>query len=181
MRLVAWNCADAFRRKTGHLLRLSPDIAVISEARKECLDALDGSSTSAIWAGDGGAKGLAIVGFNGWRITSCETMISERWFLPAIAERGPAQVQIVGVWVKPANGYVAPTIALSRQSECGVRSRAGHCQALSRCRRCLQFDGSEECMALCRDGRYALWDLERKQAIPHRLCVRSRMAWQSYP
>jgi hypothetical protein len=110
MRLVAWNCADAFRHKTQRLLSLSPDIAVVSEARKECLDALDGSSTSTVWTGDRGAKGLAIVGFKGWRIASCETLISEQWFLPAIAERGAAKVQIVGVWVKPADGYVAPTL-----------------------------------------------------------------------
>jgi endonuclease/exonuclease/phosphatase family metal-dependent hydrolase len=91
-------------------LSLSPDIAVVSEARKECLDALDGSSTSTVWAGDRGVKGLVIVGFNGWRIASCETLISEQWFLPATAERDGAKVQIVGVWVKPANGYVAPTL-----------------------------------------------------------------------
>jgi hypothetical protein len=76
----------------------------------ECLDALDASSTSTVWTGDRGAKGLAIVGFKGWRIASCETLISEQWFLPAIAERGAAKVQIVGVWVKPADGYVAPTL-----------------------------------------------------------------------
>jgi endonuclease/exonuclease/phosphatase family metal-dependent hydrolase len=37
--------------------------------------------------------------------------MSEEWFLPAIAERGAAKLQIVGVWVKPASGYVAPTLS----------------------------------------------------------------------
>jgi hypothetical protein len=197
MRFVAWNCVHAFRRKTGHLLRLSPDIAVISEARKECLDALDGSSTSTVWAGDQRAKGLAIVGFNGWRIASCETLRAEQWFLPTIAQRGATKVQIVGVWVKPAKGYVAPTLRALQTLQGFIAGAptivAGDFNQSVRfdrrrgpgwrgCRY-LEYHGSQQRMALSssrgarsRNGRYALLDLTGKQALPHRLCVRSRMA-----
>jgi hypothetical protein len=34
MKLLTWNCAGAFRKKTGQLTRFNPDLAVIQECER---------------------------------------------------------------------------------------------------------------------------------------------------
>lgn len=60
MRLVSWNCRDGFQEKAEHLLRLSPDIAVVSEVRFAALAAL-GSGVASVWTGQGGFHGRRLV------------------------------------------------------------------------------------------------------------------------
>src|SRR4051812_5268547 len=67
VKLVSWNCCDGFERKFGHLERLRPDIAVISECRLECLRSA-GLASQSHWIGDPGKKGLAVICANGWHI-----------------------------------------------------------------------------------------------------------------
>lgn len=108
VRVVAWNCCGGFWKKADQLRSLQPDIAIISEVLQSNLSAL-GPDAQTAWIGDEGVKGLAIVGFNGWRITptvSCE----ERLFLPAEATRGGVRLQLVGVHLLPAPDYVSPTL-----------------------------------------------------------------------
>jgi hypothetical protein len=111
MRLVAWNCQDAFRNKYEALLRLKPDIAVVSEARRTCLNVVDRIATSSDWVGETNSKGLGMISFNGWQLTRAGLAIAESWFAPVIASKGETIVQVVGVWVKPNQGsYVKPTL-----------------------------------------------------------------------
>ena len=69
MRLVSWNCCDAFQRKFGHLERLRPDIAVIQEVRPECLQFAAVQDRS-VWMGDPGQKGLAVIAYGDWKISA---------------------------------------------------------------------------------------------------------------
>jgi hypothetical protein len=111
MRLVAWNCNGGFRKKIGALLDLAPDIAVISEVRQSCLSALDSAAASYVWAGKPGLKGVAIIGFHGWKLTKTEYEVSDHWFVPVVATKGDMSAHIIGVWVKrAADGYVKPTL-----------------------------------------------------------------------
>lgn len=119
MRFVAWNCNGGFRTKIDAVLNLNPDVAVVSEAKESCLAALDGDATSYVWAGKSGSKGVAIIGFDGWKLERIGIDVSDKWFVPVAATKGDRKVQIVGVWVKRADdGYVKPTLrALQTLSE----------------------------------------------------------------
>jgi hypothetical protein len=110
MKMVAWNCNGAFRKKIDALLQLAPDIAVVPEALQTCLTALNGRANSSVWAGSTNSKGLAVCSFNGWELKKAGPEVSENWFVPAIASKGNLAIQVVGVWVKPASGYVRPTL-----------------------------------------------------------------------
>ena len=64
---MSWNCAGAFHRKLDHLLALEPDIAVIPEScQPERLPLPAGSTYD--WAGRLPYKGLAVIGFEGWKV-----------------------------------------------------------------------------------------------------------------
>jgi exodeoxyribonuclease III len=65
MRLVAWNCNTALRRKVDALLALRPDVAVISECaepiRLRTRSAHDWLENEPVWVGDDPSKGLAVI------------------------------------------------------------------------------------------------------------------------
>ena len=69
MRIVAWNRAGGLHRKLGPLLKLKPDIAVVSEcAEPEVLErkgGLPAFSAPPVWTGDDLNRGLAVFFFNG--------------------------------------------------------------------------------------------------------------------
>jgi endonuclease/exonuclease/phosphatase family metal-dependent hydrolase len=112
MRLLAWNCNGGFRRKFDAVLRLEPDIAVVSEARQSCLSALDDVAPSAVWVGTEDLKGVAVIPFHGWTLERIGPAVSDEWFLPLVATMGDAVVQIIAVWVKRSDGYVNPTLRM---------------------------------------------------------------------
>jgi len=82
-------------RKFGHLERLHPDIAVVSECRID----------------DPGRKGLAVICYNGRRIGELGPSIAQKWFAPLRLTNGDQVIQVVGVWLNEASDYVQPTIA----------------------------------------------------------------------
>ncbi|MGH7247551.1 MAG: hypothetical protein ACREH9_05545, partial [Pseudomonadota bacterium] len=110
MRLISWNCCDAFDRKFGHLERLHPDVAVISEVRVECLR-WAGLFERAIWIGDPGQKGLAIIPFGEWRKTLEGPKVAEKWFAPLHLSNGAETFQIVGVWLDTKTACVPTTLS----------------------------------------------------------------------
>jgi hypothetical protein len=109
VRLVSWNCCDAFDRKFGHLERLGPDVAIISEVRVECLR-WAGLLERSIWVGDAGQKGLAIIPYGEWRIAAEGPKIAEKWFAPVCLSNGKEAVQIVGVWLDTKTDCGPPTL-----------------------------------------------------------------------
>lgn len=109
MRVVAWNCCDGFERKFGHLERLRPDVAVVSECRPECLQ-YAGLTDRSYWTGAPGQKGLAIITYNGWEIASHGPQVAERWFAPVTLTRGGESLQLIGVWLNDGADYVQPTL-----------------------------------------------------------------------
>lgn len=114
MRLISWNCCDAFDRKFGHLERLNPEIAVVSEVRPSCLRSA-GLLEKSIWIGDSGQKGLAIIPYGDWRVIAEGPNIAEKWFAPVRLSNGVETLQIVGAWLDTRIDCVPPTlIALDR-------------------------------------------------------------------
>src|ERR1700712_4682113 len=92
-KIVAWNCCDGFERKFGHLERLRPDIAVVSEVRPSCLQSA-GLTNQSMWPGDSGAKGLAIVCYGDWKIVERGPPIVEKWFLPLVVSDGNKTINV---------------------------------------------------------------------------------------
>src|SRR6478672_828888 len=110
MRIVSWNCCDGFERKFGHLERLRPDIAVISECRPECLRSA-GLSSQSFWIGDPGRKGLAVICYDGWRIVEPGPVVTQKWFAPLSLTNSEQTIQLVAVWLNDGADYVIPSIA----------------------------------------------------------------------
>lgn len=108
MRLVSWNCAGGFAKKQAALLALEPDLAVICEIRQR--EAMAIADAQVLWTGSPDAKGMAIVGRNGWQIEHIEEG-TQPHVLAARASRRGAAVTLVGVWTLQAEGsYVRPVI-----------------------------------------------------------------------
>lgn len=108
MRLVAWNCNMALHRKLHALRRLVPDIAVVSECaspeRLRGLAALDDISGDPIWIGDNPNKGLAVLAFNGYRLSLAREFHPTLRHLAPVHITGPASCNLLAVWAQNVSG-----------------------------------------------------------------------------
>tara|TARA_R110000850_G_scaffold183462_2_gene309056 strand:+ start:11295 stop:11975 length:681 start_codon:yes stop_codon:yes gene_type:complete len=108
MRLVSWNCANGFARKQDALQSLAPDLAVICEITEKHSELVDNADVQ--WIGNPGAKGMALMGFNGWSLEKLHVS-ADQHVLTAIASRGEHRLTLVGVWTLPVkSNYVRPII-----------------------------------------------------------------------
>ncbi|QDZ00793.1 endonuclease/exonuclease/phosphatase family protein [Nitratireductor mangrovi] len=121
IRLITWNCAGNFQRKSAIIAGMRPDVVLISEAEEDAADALPDTS-GGFWIGTG-RRGLAVVALNGWCIEPAEVQIAERLFLPVRLSRGDLKLHVVGTCVKKTTDYVGPT--LSALEQLGGFLRAG--------------------------------------------------------
>lgn len=112
LRLVVWNCADGFARKARVIQALQPDLAIIAECRYTALMEIEsGFDPSRIcWIGQANKRGLAIIGREEWRLEAVSLELGDQWFLPVIARHQSLELRLLGVWVKPAEDYLAPTL-----------------------------------------------------------------------
>jgi len=94
MRLVTWNCNQAFRRKQHHLLDFEPDIAVVPE----CEDPEEKGDWSAWtdweWTGDDPHKGLGVLTRNGISISDTTEITEANHFLHIETDT----VDVLAVW-----------------------------------------------------------------------------------
>lgn len=110
MRLVAWNCNMALHRKIDALMRLKPDIAVISECadperlRRHGADAwLEGEP---VWVGDNPNKGLAVLPFNGYGAELHQPYHRTLRHIAPVHISGPLSFNLLAVWAQNASGGV---------------------------------------------------------------------------
>ena len=71
MKLLTWNCAGAFRKKTDPLASFHPDLAVIQECERpeKLIFQPDFQPASMAWFGDpGAAKGIGVYSFSGLQV-----------------------------------------------------------------------------------------------------------------
>ncbi len=98
----------ALHRKLDALRRLEPDIAVISECacpeRLEALGALGGISGGPIWVGNNPTKGLAVLAFNGYRLSLAREFFPTLRHLAPVHVTGPATFNLLGVWAQNVSG-----------------------------------------------------------------------------
>ena len=71
MKIIAWNCNMAFRKKAALVFSLQPDILVIPECEHPdkliFVDVLS-QPTQILWFGSNQHKGLAIIAFNNYKL-----------------------------------------------------------------------------------------------------------------
>ena len=114
MRIISWNCCDAFLRKFGHLERLQPDIAIVSEVRPECLRSA-GLFERSLCIGDPGKKGVAVIAYGDWQISGEGPRLTEKWFVTAQLSNGTKKLHLVGVWLDTRTDCAPPTLAALNQ------------------------------------------------------------------
>jgi hypothetical protein len=110
MRIVVWNCKMALSRKRQHLYDLHPDIAVIPECSRNCLNLCLQDNFEGRWFGDNPRKGLGVLVAKPLQIGSAEKPRS-KWVVPMEILGGPRDLQLIAVWTtlvrsSLAKGYI---------------------------------------------------------------------------
>lgn len=94
MRLITWNCNQAFRRKQHQLLDLNPDIAVVPECENPAGKGDWSAFTDWRWAGDDPNQGLAVFTRNDIAIADTTEIAEADHFLHVETD----SVDVLAVW-----------------------------------------------------------------------------------
>jgi exodeoxyribonuclease III len=105
MKLLTWNCAGAFRKKTGQLASFNPDLVVIQECERpeKLLFPHDFRPDSIAWSGDSGAaKGIGVFGFSGLRVEVAGDVYDPtiRYCVP-LRVTGAWNFHLIAIWAMP--------------------------------------------------------------------------------
>ena len=89
MKIVTWNCQQAFMRKAGRIFSNLPDIAVIQECSEKSTEMLGLDGYTDQWIGDNSNKGLAVFCRRDWDLHALAGSNEEipKWIVP-FAVRG---------------------------------------------------------------------------------------------
>jgi len=108
MRIVAWNCNMALHRKADALLRLKPDIAIVSECAQPdvmCSRApVDWLEADPVWIGNNPNKGLGVFTFNGYSAALDDSYYHTLKYIAPVRITGPASFNLLAVWAQNASG-----------------------------------------------------------------------------
>src|SRR5437899_2078635 len=105
MKIVTWNCQQAFARKAVRIFSSSPDIAVIQECSERSAEMLAADGYAGRWIGDNRNKGVAVFCRKGWRLRSM-VRVSDglpRWVVP-FAVSGRLNFTLIAVWACAVKG-----------------------------------------------------------------------------
>jgi len=94
MKLVTWNCNQAFRKKLHQLLKLDPDIAVVPECENPTEKGDWSKFTDWCWTGDDPHKGLGVFTRNGITISDATDIVDADHFLHVETD----VVDVLAVW-----------------------------------------------------------------------------------
>ncbi len=100
MKIVTWNCQQAFARKAERIFCGAPDIAVIQECSKRSTEGLAFDGYSGLWVGENLNKGIGVFCRAGWRLRALRArkrLDGVRWVVPFEVE-GPVSFTLIAVW-----------------------------------------------------------------------------------
>ena len=104
MRLVTWNCNMALHRKLEALRSLEPDVAVLSECARPDIVAeragLASLCADSVWIGTNDHKGLAVLGFNGYRVALDERYKASHRYVAPVRVSGRRRFNLLAVWAQ---------------------------------------------------------------------------------
>jgi exonuclease III len=96
MRIVTWNCQQAFRKKTAAFLSLRTDIASVQECSALDADCLKPLGYSGAWFGLNPHKGVSVFCRSDWPIRPLAEP-SHRWIAPFHVD-APTPFTFIAVW-----------------------------------------------------------------------------------
>ncbi|MGH3072148.1 MAG: endonuclease/exonuclease/phosphatase family protein [Gaiellaceae bacterium] len=98
-RLVTWNCRQRVDAKRHALDLLGAHVVVLPECSSSPALARE-FGVSFLWRGDYDAKGLAVVGFDGWTVEPLSAPVDLPWVLPArvVDPEGSEAFDLLAVW-----------------------------------------------------------------------------------
>ena len=99
VRLAAWNCHQGIDKKRHALDALRADVVVIPECSSGSALGRE-LGVSFLWRGDNAAKGLAVVGFNGWQVRPLAAAVDLPWVLPVRVHAPDERVafDLLAIW-----------------------------------------------------------------------------------
>ena len=100
MKIVTWNCQQAFARKAERIFSGAPDIAVIQECSKQSTEMLGFDGYSGLWAGENLNKGVGVFCKAGWSLRALgrrKRLDGVRWVVPFEVD-GPVSFTLIAVW-----------------------------------------------------------------------------------
>jgi exonuclease III len=102
VKIIAWNCNMAFRKKAGHILEHKPDIVVISECEQPSklkFDAGAALPTDIVWHGKNPNKGLGVLSYNGYTLELLDIHDPEiKTILPIALSKGRFKCILLAIW-----------------------------------------------------------------------------------
>lgn len=104
MRLVTWNCNMAMHRKLEALRSLAPDIAVLCECARPDIVAeragLADLGAESVWIGANHHKGLAVLGFNRYRVALDPRYRALHRYVAPVQVSGRRRFNLLAVWAQ---------------------------------------------------------------------------------
>ncbi|MEM6549722.1 MAG: hypothetical protein AAF713_18530 [Pseudomonadota bacterium] len=112
----------AFHRKAEALMRLRPDLAVISECAAPSVLTARGlgevAGETAVWIGNNPNKGLGVFAFNGYRVRLAKGHRPTLRHIAPVHVDGPLGFHLLAVWAQNASG------GITRKHQLGPLRRA---------------------------------------------------------
>lgn len=118
VRIVSWNCCQAFRRKWEYVDAFEPDILVVPEAEciaKQPAELLQRYPHHA-WVGDNDNKGLLILAASPYPLAIHDAYNNEHRYVLPLNVHGAPEFSLLAVWTQRDNG-ISYTQHLSRALE----------------------------------------------------------------
>jgi exodeoxyribonuclease III len=102
MRIIAWNCQGAFRKKAEFILASLPDILIVAECEHpDKLKFKSGipSPTDRIWCGNNSNKGLAVFSYNNFKLKLIDLHNPNfKTILPISVKGGRIDFTLFAIW-----------------------------------------------------------------------------------
>ncbi|MCI3919916.1 endonuclease/exonuclease/phosphatase family protein [Paenibacillus sp. TRM 82003] len=114
MKIIGWNCNMAFRNKAPHILKLKPDILVISECEhpsRQVFKEKYCEPNDRLWIGENETKGLGIFSYSDYRFKIHENYDPRFKYVLPIKVSGEVEFILFAVWAmndkaNPRNRYI---------------------------------------------------------------------------
>ena len=105
MKLVTWNCQQAFARKAARIFAGLPDIAVIQECSQKSVEMFTADGYAAQWIGDNANKGMAVFCRKDWSLRAIAPSgdLLPKWIVPYEVS-GRASFTLIAVWACAIKG-----------------------------------------------------------------------------
>lgn len=105
MKIVTWNCQQAFARKAARIFSDTPDIAVIQECSERAATSFADDGYMGHWIGDNPNKGMAVFWRKRWSLRSivpCRGSLP-KWIVPYDVD-GLVSFTLIAVWACAIKG-----------------------------------------------------------------------------